>query len=84
MFALDVCLLIVSNSSDERILWFWVHIDSGKVLMGNNVVRKVVGIKDWNIGFYGYIGTSILRIYRKYRRNIGGYFFINIDGVKII
>ena len=40
--------------------------------------------KDWNIGFYGYIGTSILRIYRKYRRNIGGYFFTNIDKVKII
>ncbi|RVW94682.1 (-)-germacrene D synthase [Vitis vinifera] len=34
--------------------------------------------------FYGYIGTLILRIYRKYRKNIGGYFFTNIDRVKII
>ena len=32
---------------------------------------KALDTKDWNIGFYGYISTSILRIYRKYRRNIG-------------
>ena len=32
--------------------------------------------KDENIGFDGYIGTWILRIYRRY---IGGYFYMNID-----
>ena len=31
-----------------------------------------------NIGFDGYIGTWVLRIYRIYRRYIGGYFYINI------
>ena len=31
--------------------------------------------KDENIGFDGYIGTWILRIYRRY---IDGYFYINI------
>ena len=34
--------------------------------------------KDENIGFDGYIGTWILRIYRIYRRYIDGYFYINI------
>ena len=37
-----------------------------------------------NIGNHGYIGTSILKIHRKYRRNVGGYFFTNISGMKII
>ena len=41
-------------------------------------VASVV-IKDENIGFDGYIGTWILRIYRIYRRYIGGYFYMNID-----
>ena len=31
------------------------------------------------LGFYGYIGTWILRIYRIYRRYIGGYFYMNIN-----
>ena len=35
--------------------------------------------KDENIGFDGYIGNWILRIYRIYRRYIGGYFYMNID-----
>ena len=35
--------------------------------------------KDGNIGFDGYIGTWILRIYRIYRRYIGVYFYMNID-----
>ena len=35
--------------------------------------------KDENIGFDGYIGTWILRIYRIYRRYIDEYFYINID-----
>ena len=35
--------------------------------------------KDENIGFDGYIGIWILRIYRIYRRYIGGYFYMNID-----
>ena len=35
--------------------------------------------KDENIGFGGYIGNWILRIYRIYRRYIGGYFYMNID-----
>ena len=34
---------------------------------------------DENIGFDGYIGTWILRIYRIYLRYIGEYFYINID-----
>ena len=60
------------------------HGNSG--IIGFMVVGVVMGwwccgTKDWNIGFYGYFGTSILRIYR---RNIGEYFFINIGGVKII
>ena len=33
-----------------------------------------VTTKEENIGNHGYIGTSILRIYRIYRRYIGGYF----------
>ena len=37
-----------------------------------------------NIGNHGYIGTSILKIHQKYRRNFGRYFFTNIDGAKII
>ena len=32
--------------------------------------------KDENIDNYGYIGISILRIYRIYRKYIGGYFDI--------
>ena len=36
--------------------------------------QSVIVIKDENIGNHGYIGTSILRIYRIYRRYIGGYF----------
>ena len=35
--------------------------------------------KDENISFDGYIGTWIVRIYRIYRRYIGGYFYMNID-----
>ena len=35
--------------------------------------QSVIVIKDENIGNHGYIGTSILRIYRIYRRYIGGY-----------
>ena len=41
-------------------------------------------IKKKNIGTLGYIGTFILGIYQKYWRNIGGYFFTNIGGAKII
>ena len=33
----------------------------------------VLVIKDENIGNYGYIGTSILRIYQIYQKYIGGY-----------
>ena len=39
--------------------------------------------KDENIGFHGYIDNWILRIYRIYRRYIGGYFYMNIDISKI-
>ena len=39
----------------------------------------VLSVKDENIGFDGYINTWILRIYRIYRRYIGGYFYMNID-----
>ena len=35
--------------------------------------------KGENIGFNGYIGTWILRIYRIYWRYIGGYFYMNIN-----
>ena len=44
-----------------------------------NSIDIYVGIKDGNIGFDGYIGTWILRIYRIYRRYIGEYFYMNID-----
>ena len=40
-------------------------------------------IKDKNIGFDGYIGTWILRIYRRYQRYISGYFYMNINISKI-
>ena len=40
---------------------------------------EVVPTKDENIGFDGYIGNWILRIYRIYQRYIGGYFYMNID-----
>ena len=39
-------------------------------------MSKSVYTKDGNIGFDGYIGTWILRIYRRY---IGEYFYMNID-----
>ena len=50
-----------------------------KSLLLSGVVVHSVASKDKNIGFDGYIGTWILRIYRIYRRYIGGYFYINID-----
>ena len=37
-------------------------------------------VKNENIGFDRYIGTWILRIYRRY---ISGYFYMNIDISKI-
>ena len=45
--------------------------------------------EDWENHFSGVsqcqgLKYRFLRIYRKYRRNIGGYFFTNIDRVKII
>ena len=52
-----------------------------KVGQRSSIWNGCVLSKDWNIGFYGYICTSILRIYR---RNIGGCFFTNINKVKII
>ena len=45
----------------------------------SSAYRLVVVISVKNIGFDGYIGTWILRIYRKYRKYIGGYFYMNID-----
>ena len=42
-------------------------------------IGRLPRTKDENIGFDGYIGTWILRIYRIYRRYIDGYFYINID-----
>ena len=51
-------------------IFFSLHVTLIKVFI---VILKVV-----NIGFDGYIGTWILRIYRIYRRYIGGYFYINI------
>ena len=44
---------------------------------------NIVSSNDQNTGFYGYIGNWILWIYRIYRRYIGGYFYINIDKIKI-
>ena len=49
-------------------LFFFPHTSLPWYLVGWCVL--VVG-KDENIGNHGYIGTSILRIYRRY---IGGYF----------
>lgn len=62
MDALDVFLHIVSNSSDEWILWFWVHIDGGKVLMGNNVVRKVVGMNTIQIKTHNDIVKTLTNV----------------------
>ena len=44
-----------------------------------SMLRMPLHTKDENIGFDGYIGNWILRIYRIYRRYIGGYFYMNID-----
>ena len=38
----------------------------------------------WNINKHKYIDSWILRIFRKYHKNIDGYFDKNIDGTKII
>ena len=46
----------------------------GGVIIRIRTVRIIKG-KVVNIGFNGYIGTWVLRIYRRY---IGGYFYINI------
>ena len=49
-------------------------------------IYHVLMTKEQNISIYGYIGTWILRKYRKYRKiseNIGGYFDKNIDNAKI-
>ena len=43
------------------------------------IMLYAIAIKDENIGFDGYISNWILRIYRIYRRYIGGYFYMNID-----
>ena len=57
--------------------------------LSSNALKTVVYIlncvptNDGNIGFDGYIGTWILRIYRIYRRYIGGYFYMNIDILEI-
>ena len=48
-----------------------------------NVDLIVVRIKVKNIGFDGYIGTWILRIYRIYPKYISGYFYMNIDILEI-
>ena len=44
-----------------------------------NLKHEAFRDKDENIGFNGYIGTWILRIYRIYRRFIDEYFYMNID-----
>ena len=44
-----------------------------------NLLFILALIKDENIGFDGYIGTLILRIYPIYRRYIDRYFYMNID-----
>ena len=41
--------------------------------------QKTCYHKDENIGFDGYIGIWILRIYPIYQRYIDGYFYMNID-----
>ena len=54
-------------------------------MLDNIFIKKNVIVYAYgSIGNHGYIGTSILRIYRKYRRNIDEYFFTNIGGEKII
>ena len=59
-----------------------VPIVSTLVCMVIHKTRPMIMV--WNIGKYGYIGTWILRLYRKYRRNIGEYFDKNFSEVKII
>ena len=53
-------------------------VDTKKVTK-SHIPAANVPAKDENIGFDGYIGTWILRIYRIYRRYIDGYFYMNID-----
>ena len=47
-----------TNSSEDRRRSFW----------RGSTFLKVMTIKEQNIGIYGYIGTWILRKYRKYRK----------------
>ena len=46
--------------------------------------NMLVTSNDGNIGNHEYIGTSILRIYRIYRRYIGGYSEKKIGRLKIV
>ena len=74
---------------DISLLGFYGYIEnigeiSVDILTKISMRRKLFKIqyvicKVWNIGKYGYIDTWILQIYRKYRRNIGGYFDKNIN-----
>ena len=57
--------------------------------MYNNFLKLFTQLNWWhggsvskvgNIGFNGYIGTWVLRIYRRY---IGGYFYMSIDILEI-
>ena len=43
------------------------------------MLKRLLVSKDENIGFDGYIGIWILRIYRIYQRYIDEYFYMNID-----
>ena len=56
---------------------FYKNMNGIKSNSDGNKLLLLSSVK--NIGFDGYIGTWILRIYWIYWRYIGGYFYMNID-----
>ena len=60
--------------SPHLISYSFDRAPEGEYYDRSGVLGEVTGINDENIDNHGYIGTSILQIYRIYRRYIGGYF----------
>ena len=55
----------------------WTNSHRDMCVRCREVMSGVAKVK--NICFDEYIGTWILRIYQKYQRYIGGYFYMNIN-----
>lgn len=75
-------------SSSYPRYYFWILIFNTTWIFSNVMLHLTSMIFHttmvWNIGKYEYIDTWIWRIYRKYQRNIDGYFDKNIGKLKII